>query len=58
MRKEFELGQQVLRLNSRLKLFMGKLESRWSRPFTLNQIFPYGGVEIMHLEKVCFKVNA
>ena len=29
-RKEFEVGQQVLLFNSRLKLFLGKLKSRWS----------------------------
>ena len=58
LRKEFEPGQQVLLFNSRLKLFPGKLKSRWPGPFTVNQIFPYGGVEVMHLEKGCFKVNA
>ena len=30
MRKEFEAGQRVLLFNSRLKLFLGKLKSRWS----------------------------
>ena len=34
-RKEFEPGQWVLLFNSRLKLFPGKLKSRWSRPFTV-----------------------
>ena len=29
MRKEFEAGQRVLLFNSRLKLFPGKLKSRW-----------------------------
>ena len=29
-RKEFEAGQRVLLFNSRLKLFPGKLKSRWS----------------------------
>ena len=33
VRKEFEPGQQVLLFNSRLKLFPGKLKSRWSGPF-------------------------
>ena len=48
VRKEFEPGQQVLLLNSRLKLFSGKLKSKWSSLFTVVQVFPYGGVEIMH----------
>ena len=43
VRKEFEPGQQVLLFNSRLKLFPGKLKSRWSRPFIVTQVFPYGG---------------
>ncbi|KAM6557141.1 hypothetical protein CsatB_004160 [Cannabis sativa] len=30
VRKEFQPGQQVLLFNSRLKLFPGKLKSRWS----------------------------
>ena len=33
-RKEFEAGQRALLFNSRLKLFLGKLKSRWPRPFT------------------------
>ena len=58
LRKEFELGQRVLLFTSRLKLFPGKLKSRWSGPFTMTQVFPYGRLEIMHLEKGSFKVNA
>ena len=58
VRKEFELGQQVLLFNSRLKLFPGKLKSKLSGPFTVVQVFPYGGVEIMYPEKGQFKVNA
>ena len=56
-RKEFEASQRVLLFNSRLKLFPGKLKSRWSGPFTVTQVFPYGGAEIMHLDKGTFKVN-
>ena len=51
VRKEFELGQQVLLFNPRLKLFPGKLKSKWSGPFIVVQVFPYGGFEIMHPEK-------
>ena len=43
VRKEFELGQRVLLFNSRLKLFPGKLKPRWSGPFTVTRVFPYGG---------------
>ena len=58
VRKEFEPGQRVLLFNSRLKLFPGKLKSKWSGPFIVVQVFPYGGVEIMNPEKGRFKVNA
>ena len=57
MRKEFKAGQKVLLFNSQLKLFPGKLKSRWSGPFTVTQVFSHGGAEIMHLEKGTFKVN-
>ncbi|XP_057734265.1 uncharacterized protein LOC130949612 [Arachis stenosperma] len=46
-RREFTKGQKVLLYNSRLKLFPGKLKSRWSGPFTTHKVFPYGHVEIM-----------
>ena len=58
VRKEFESGQRALLFNARLKPFPRKLKSRWSKPFTVTQVFPYGGVEIMHPEKGSFKVNA
>ena len=58
VRKEFEPGKQVLLFNSRLKLFPGKLKSKWSSLFIVVQVFPYGSVKIMHLEKGQFKVNA
>ena len=56
-RKEFEAGQRVLLFNSQLKLFLGKLKSRWSGPFIVTQVFPHEGAEIMHPEKGTFKVN-
>ncbi|GKA53429.1 reverse transcriptase domain-containing protein [Tanacetum coccineum] len=42
----FNVGDQVLLFNSRLKIFSGKLKSCWSRPFTVIQVFPYGTVEL------------
>ncbi|GKA81576.1 reverse transcriptase domain-containing protein [Tanacetum coccineum] len=42
----FNVGDQVLLFNSRLKMFLGKLKSRWSGPFTIAHIFPYGTVEL------------
>ncbi|XP_062119408.1 uncharacterized protein LOC133833172 [Humulus lupulus] len=44
IRREFQPGQQVLLYNSRLRLFPSKLKSRWSGPFTVVKVFPYGSV--------------
>ncbi|GJZ46348.1 reverse transcriptase domain-containing protein, partial [Tanacetum coccineum] len=43
--------------NSRLKIFSGKLKSRWSGPFTIVQVFPYGTVELSQNSGPNFKVN-
>ena len=56
-RKDFDVGQQVLLFNSRLKLFPGKLKSRWSGPFIVTKVFSHGGAEITHPEKGTFTVN-
>ncbi|GJR61774.1 reverse transcriptase domain-containing protein [Tanacetum coccineum] len=53
----FNVGDQVLLFNSRLKIFSGKLKSRWSRPFTIVQVFPYGTVELSQNSGPNFKVN-
>nr|XP_009788946.1 PREDICTED: uncharacterized protein LOC104236665 [Nicotiana sylvestris] len=45
----FEPGQQVLLFNSRLKLFLGKLKSRWSGPFEVVRVTPYGAIELRAL---------
>ena len=51
-------GQLVLLHSTRLRLFPGKLKSRWSRPFKLLRIYPHGVVDLLY-EKTCqeFKVN-
>ncbi|GJY39530.1 reverse transcriptase domain-containing protein [Tanacetum coccineum] len=38
----FNVGDQVLLFNSRLKIFSGKLKSRWSGPFILPKVFLMG----------------
>ncbi|GKE36851.1 reverse transcriptase domain-containing protein [Tanacetum coccineum] len=53
----FNVGDQVLLFNSRLKIFSGKLKSRWSGPFTVVQVFPYGTVELSQNFGPNFKVN-
>nr|GFA80605.1 reverse transcriptase domain-containing protein [Tanacetum cinerariifolium] len=53
----FNVGDQVLLFNSRLKIFSGKLKSHWSGPFTISEIYPYGTVKLIHLDGCNFKVN-
>nr|GEX16476.1 reverse transcriptase domain-containing protein [Tanacetum cinerariifolium]GEX19524.1 reverse transcriptase domain-containing protein [Tanacetum cinerariifolium] len=53
----FNVGDQVLLFNSRLKIFSGKLKTRWSGPFTITQVFPYGTVELSQPDGPNFKVN-
>ncbi|XP_062118461.1 uncharacterized protein LOC133832092 [Humulus lupulus] len=55
--REFQPGQQVLLFNSRLRIFPGKLKSRWSGPFTVVKVFPYGSVEVQGKNGEPFKVN-
>ncbi|XP_071939988.1 uncharacterized protein [Coffea arabica] len=55
--KQFQVGQKVLLFNSRLRLFPGKLKSRWSGPFEVTQVFPYGAVEVANSRNERFKVN-
>nr|GMD68424.1 putative nucleotidyltransferase, Ribonuclease H [Ipomoea batatas] len=57
LRRYFEPGDQVLLYNSRLKLFPGKLKSRWSGPFQVEKHFPSGAVAISNKEGKTFVVN-
>nr|GFB47715.1 reverse transcriptase domain-containing protein [Tanacetum cinerariifolium] len=53
----FNVGDQVLLFNSRLKIFSGKLKSRWSGPFIIDEIYPYGTAKLIHPDGFNFKVN-
>ncbi|GJY26577.1 reverse transcriptase domain-containing protein [Tanacetum coccineum] len=53
----FNVGDRVLLFNSRLKIFSGKLKSRWNGPFTITRVFPYGTVELSQANGPNFKVN-
>ncbi|XP_027076946.1 uncharacterized protein [Coffea arabica] len=55
--KQFQIGQEVLLFNSRMRLFPGKLKSRWSGPFEVTQVYPYGAVEVANSRNERFKVN-
>nr|GEW72340.1 reverse transcriptase domain-containing protein [Tanacetum cinerariifolium] len=53
----FNVGDQVLLFNSRLKIFLGKLKSRWSSPFIISEIYPYRTAKLTHSDGSNFKVN-
>nr|GFA42069.1 reverse transcriptase domain-containing protein [Tanacetum cinerariifolium] len=53
----FNVGDQVLLFNSRLKIFLGKLKFRWSGPFTIAEMYPYGTAKLIHPNGCNFKVN-
>ena len=57
-RKNFVSGQKVLLYNSRLYLFSGKLKSRWSGPYIVQNVSPHGAIEIFDPKSGnTFKVN-
>nr|GEX12928.1 reverse transcriptase domain-containing protein [Tanacetum cinerariifolium] len=53
----FNVGDRVLLINSRLKIFLGKLKTHWTGPFTITQVFPYGTVKLSQTDGPNFKVN-
>ncbi|XP_016748563.1 uncharacterized protein [Gossypium hirsutum] len=55
--KSFFVGKKVLLFNSKLKIFAGKLKSKWSGPFIVINVFPHGAVEIEDSSGARFKVN-
>jgi len=57
-RKEFNVEDKVFLYHSCLKLFLGKLRSRWIGSFIVSNVFPYGAIEITSLEtNKILKVN-
>ena len=58
VRMTFEPHQKVLLYSSRLHIFPGKLRSRWTGPFIIKIVYPYGAVEIENpVNEKIFKVN-
>ena len=56
--KAFVVGQKVLLFHSRLRLFPGKLRSRWVGPFIVTNVFPHGAIQIRsNTTGAEFKVN-
>ena len=57
LRKEFKAGDQVLLFNSKLRLFPGKLKSKWSGSFTVVSSTQFGAVTFINSKQEEFKVN-
>ncbi|KAL4291566.1 hypothetical protein GQ457_14G019230 [Hibiscus cannabinus] len=55
--KTFDVNQKVLLFNSKLKLFAGKLRSKWLGPYKVTHVFPHGAIEIENDSGERFKVN-
>nr|GEX37735.1 reverse transcriptase domain-containing protein [Tanacetum cinerariifolium] len=53
----FNISDRILLFNSSLKIFSGKLKSRWSGPFTISHVFRYGTVELSQPDGLNFKAN-
>ncbi|KAF8114922.1 hypothetical protein N665_0031s0012 [Sinapis alba] len=55
--RNFEPNDKVLLFNSKLKLFSGKLKSRWSGPFIIKEVRSYGAVVLLDTKRREFFVN-
>ena len=57
-RKHFQKGDQVLLYDSKLHLFPGKLKSRWTGPFTIQEVYLNGSIDLLSAkDNRVFKVN-
>ncbi|GJW55627.1 reverse transcriptase domain-containing protein [Tanacetum coccineum] len=55
--KDFKVGDKVLLYNSRLKMYPGKLKSKWSALNIVKTVYPHGAIEITERDGFSFKVN-
>ncbi|XP_022857585.1 uncharacterized protein LOC111378583 [Olea europaea var. sylvestris] len=55
--RDFKARERVLLFNFRLKLFPGKLKSRWSGPFVIRKVFSYDAVELVSMDGSTFQAN-
>ena len=51
------VGDFVLVDSSRSPCLPGKLNSKWTGPYMITQVFPHGAVKLKTREGVRFKVN-
>ncbi|GJU69630.1 reverse transcriptase domain-containing protein [Tanacetum coccineum] len=54
---DFKVGNKVLLYNSCLKMYPGKLKSKWSGPNIVKTVYPHGAIEITDRDGFSFKIN-
>jgi hypothetical protein len=50
LKREFHVGERVLLYRSRLRLFAGKLLSKWEGPFIIEEVYRSGVIKIASLK--------
>ena len=56
-KQEFRIGDLVLVDSSGVPCLPDKLKSKYTDPYLITQVFPYGAVELKAKEGVWFKMN-
>ena len=55
--KKFKVGDMILLFNSRLRLFPVKLKSKWSGPFEVVGVTPFGAIDLKNKNGEVFRIN-
>ncbi|XP_070045734.1 uncharacterized protein [Nicotiana tomentosiformis] len=55
--KKFKVGDLVLLFNSRLKIFPRKMKFKWSGPFEIVDVTPFGALDLKNKNDEVFRVN-
>ncbi|XP_070050874.1 uncharacterized protein [Nicotiana tomentosiformis] len=55
--KEFKVCDLVLLFNSRLRMFPGKLKPKWSGPFAIVGVTPFGALDLKNKNSEVFRAN-
>jgi hypothetical protein len=50
LKREFHVGEKVLLYRSRLRIFAGKLLSKWEGPFVIEEVYRSGAIKIASLK--------
>ncbi|XP_070047945.1 uncharacterized protein [Nicotiana tomentosiformis] len=57
LNNEVKEGDLVLLFNSRLQMLLGKLKSKWSGPFEVVSVTPFGALDLKNKNNEVFRVN-